>query len=153
MEKYNLYLDAFIETIEKYKDAIELNDVKMYVKRAVFYGVKLINLKEIYDKTTLETVENTFELASSIKSLMGLLTPGELMTIFPVDKVYNGTKWGTKDYFYTMDCINKLDPKELIGEENILNFLWDYTNIDLMLFSVNLMGYASKLRQLEGCPQ
>ena len=152
MEKYNLYLDAFIKTIENYKHATELSDIKMYVKRAIFYGVKWINLKEVYDKTTIEKVEDTFTLASSIKSLIGLLTPGELITIFPIDKVYDGAKWETKDYFYTMDCINKLDPNELIGADNVLNLLWDYTNIDLMLFSINIMGYISDLRQGDGYP-
>jgi len=56
---------------------------------------------------------------------LGWLTPSEFMTISPIEKEYNGHKWGFKDYFYTRDYINTLDPSKPIGQEEALHFIWN----------------------------
>lgn len=147
--KYNLYLDAFINSVKQYADSKAKDDIK----RAVFYGVKATNLKEKPKHLTREAAESNFQFGSIIKDMIGLLTPGEFMTIFPIEKEYKGHKWGMKDYFYTRDYINTLDPNKTIAEqEDPLMFIWEYTNWDITEFNVNLMGYLSDLRQLEGYP-
>lgn len=153
MDKDIIYLDAFIKTIKNYNDNPSEEDKNMYLKRAAYYGVKFINTKEKPTNPTIEKTKDDFQFSSVVKSLLGLLTPKELINIFPVDKVYDGHKWQSKDYFYTMDYINdnlKLD--DPIGEDNILKLLWEYTNTDLMVFNVKIMGYMSDLRQLDGYP-
>jgi hypothetical protein len=51
-----------------------------------------------------------------ILSSIGSLKPAELVNIFPIEKTYDGDRWGVKDYFYTRDYLNTLDPDKPIGE-------------------------------------
>ncbi len=151
-KKYGLYLNAFCSAIKQYAAAPDITK-KDYIKQAVFHGVKAINLKEKPQYLTREEAESNFQFGSVVKDMMGLLTPGEFITIFPIEKEYKGHKWGMKDYFYTRDYINTLDPNKTIAEqEDPLMFIWEYTNWDITEFNVNLMGYLSDLRQLEGYP-
>ena len=152
-KKYDLYLNAFERAVRKYKDTPDLGNRKDYVKQAIFYGVKAVNTKDKPKYLTREAAENNFQFGSIVKSMIGLLTPDEFIKIFPIRKEYDGNKWQTKDYFYTRDYINTLDPNKPIREqEDPLMFLWEYTNWDITLFNVNLMGYLSDLRRLEGYP-
>ncbi len=57
-----------------------------------------------------------------------------------------------KDYFYTKDYINKLNQNDPIGNENILDFLWAYTNDDIFEFVMNSMESLNNLRKLNGEP-
>lgn len=150
--RYDLYLNAFHNTVNQYAEAPNIHDRKMHIKRAVFYGVKAIILKEKPKYITRQIAELNFQFGSTIRLLIGLLTPSEFMTIFPIEKEYNGHKWGFKDYFYTRDYINTLDPSKPIGQEEALHFIWEYHNWDITEFNVELMGYLSDLRQLEGYP-
>lgn len=151
-DKYILYLNAWENTLKEYQENLDIENRTMYIQRLVFYGVKAINLTEKSNHITRKAAENNFQFGSIIKSLVGLLTPGEFMQVFPIAKEYKGQKRGMKDYFYTRDYINTLDPNEPIGEEQALMFLWEYTNWDITMFNVNLMGYMSDLRELEGYP-
>ena len=63
---------------------------------------------------------------------IGRLTPMELLRMYPVTKEYDGEKWGTKDYFYTMDKLKKLPANKPIGDaQDVACLLWDYQNWDL----------------------
>ena len=70
------------------------------------------------------------------------LTPKQLLSMFPLDKTYNGEKWGCKDYFYSMDVIKKYGIDRRI--ENAPDFLWDYGNEDLREFLVNFTCLISR---------
>ncbi|TYR78438.1 phage infection protein [Priestia megaterium] len=141
-DKYSLYLQAFINAVNEYKNSADQDATKV-----ILYGVKLINSEpkaEGYDEAL-----SGFQLASTIKELMGQLTPAQFMNIFPIEKDFKGHKWETKDYFYTIDYIKTLDANKPIGE-GILEFLWEYTNWEITIFNVEIMGYLNTLRQHEG---
>ena len=94
--KYNLYLTAFQNSVQKYAENPDLNSRKDYIKRAVLYGVKAVNAKERPKYITMESAEDNFQFISIINSMIGLLTPKDFMEIFPITKDFKGHKWGLK---------------------------------------------------------
>lgn len=145
MDKYTYYLNAFMKTVEAYNE----NPDREIMKRTILYGVKMINSEP--KAVTYEEAQSGLRLASMIKDLMGLVTPEEFMNIFPIEKDFKGHKWETKDYFYTVDYISSLDIYQPIGED-VLEFLWEYHNMEVRRFNVALMRYMDDLRRLEGKP-
>jgi hypothetical protein len=150
LRKNLIYSKIFFNNAQK---QLQDNRNKELIKKTVFNGVKMIitgqgeNLKN-YDDTELQ-----FQLISHIKSLIGYLTPGEFMQLFPIKKDFDGHKWETKDYFYTRDYIEKLDPNIPIDEqEDPLMFIWEYVNDDIEKLNIISMVTLSKLRQYMGEP-
>lgn len=146
--KHDLYANAFYNTLHSYIDDQE-QDVKPFIKKMIVYGVKAVNSKKESGVITQEEAELDFQYAEIIKSFMGSMTPEEFVNIFPIRKDYRGHKYECKDYFYTRDYIKGLDQDKPIGEE-ITMFLWEYTNWEINVFTVNCMGYLSNLRRLAG---
>ena len=147
--KHMIYLNAFIETIRNYADKMESEeDFSLYLKRAVYYGVKIVNsIDRPIDKTKSNS---NLEIADTIKALMSCLTPREFENLFPIDKTYDGKKWQSKDYYYTKEYLKKLDPDKSIGDKEIHSFLWEYQNIEITMFNVNLIGFMSDIREGQG---
>lgn len=92
-----------------------------------------------------------FEYLESIVGLIGLLKPMELQELFPVDKIYDGDKYQSKDYYYTMEALRKLDPEQPIGREAFA-LLWDYQNWSLSFFLVELISVMNTVAQYQGKP-
>jgi hypothetical protein len=82
-------------------------------------------------KSCLE-IENRYQELKQVMETIGRLTPLELLRMFPVKKEYDGEKWGTKDYYYTMDRLRRLPADRPIGDaQDVAALLWDYQNWDL----------------------
>lgn len=82
-------------------------------------------------KSCLE-IENRYQELKQVMETIGRLTPLELLRMFPVKKEYDGEKWGTKDYYYTMDRLRRLPADKPIGDaQDVAALLWDYQNWDL----------------------
>ena len=102
------------------------NRNKELIKKTVFNGVKMIITGQGEKLKNYDDTELQFQLISHIKSLIGCLTPGEFMQLFPIKKDFDGHKWQSKDYFYSRDYIEKLDPNIPIDEqEDPLMFIWE----------------------------
>lgn len=83
-------------------------------------------------KSCLE-IENRYQELKQVMETIGRLTPMKLLRMYPVTKEYDGEKWGTKDYFYTMDRLRRLPADKPIGDaQDVAVLLWDYQNWDLM---------------------
>ncbi len=148
-----LYLTALKNTTQAYQGGFQSGHQQDLIKRAAFYGVKVVNLIRKPEFITREIADSNFQIASITKEFIGLLTPGEFVEIFPIRKDFNGHKWESKDYFYTRDYINTLDQDTPIKEqEEVLAFLWEYTNWEVSEFTVSLMGFMDDLRRLDGLP-
>lgn len=80
---------------------------------------------------TLEEEQIRFTVIDSIFVILGCLTLRNFVTTFPIEKYYKGAKWEEKDYFSTMDVLNKMDWNKSIGREELSELLWDYYNADL----------------------
>lgn len=142
---YNkLYREAYIKKAQEFID----NPSKQLKKQLIFYGVKLINTNK-ENKDNYEHLIHQFKFIDTIRRFIADLTPLELLTIFPLDKYYNGEKHQIKDYFYSMKKLHEIGMDKPIGD-NIDELLWDYENIHLTHFNVNLFGILSDIRKLEG---
>lgn len=145
-DRYAIYLNAFTNTLQRYAENPE-----KYTKQAIFYGVRVIISKPKQYNKTADDFLSDFQLIGVIEDLMSRLTPGEFMNLFPIEKDFNGHKWGMKDYFYTREYINTLEHEKPIGGK-ITEFLMEYSNKEIEEFIVKSILCLSRIRQLEGKP-
>ena len=113
---------------------LQRSDLIKYIYLAVkTYGKENrteVNHVKAY-KSCLE-IENRYQELKKVMETIGRLTPMELLRMYPITKEYDGEKWGTKDYFYTMDKLKKLPANKPIGDaQDVACLLWDYQNWDL----------------------
>lgn len=92
-----------------------------------------------------EESQVTFNLINAIFTVMGYIKLKNLVITFPIKKDFDGHKWESKDYFYTMDILFKLDWDKPIGRDKIFDFLWDYENDDLRNVCVDYMCAMSAI--------
>ncbi|RJW38684.1 hypothetical protein DXC92_19010 [Clostridiales bacterium TF09-2AC] len=115
-------------------DKLRGDDLARYIFLAVkSYGkenMAEVNHAKAY-KSCLE-IENRYQELKQAMDTIGRLTPMGLLRLYPVDKEYDGKKWGTKDYFYTMERLRRLPADKPIGDaQDVACLLWDYQNWDL----------------------
>lgn len=122
------------------------------IKKLIYLNVKYIgaikkddNQVSFYKKTPFER----FDILDATITLMGMLKPMELVEMFPVTKIYNGEKYETKDYFYTMEVIKELDPDKPIGDK-VFELLWEYVNRDLRIFTVKTINAMNLVGMYQG---
>jgi hypothetical protein len=143
---HRMFVNSVIQANKTLEDKSEINFND--TKKIIFAGVKMINSNE--DKSfTYEQLIERFDLISTLNGFISYVTPKQFETIFPIAKEYDGSLYGTKDYFYTRKYIESRGENNLIGE-NVMEFLWDYQNWDINIFVVNSMTVISDLRRAEG---
>lgn len=145
VDKGILYLEAVGKQTEKYKKTQSKDDLK----KLIFYGVMAISktIKFKNDDSRFRIMR--FDFISLINLYIGKLTPTEFMQMFPIKKDYDGKRWEVKDYFYTMEEINKMVKDEPIGDK-VEEFLYDYHNDTIRYYSVEFMSSISDMRILKG---
>lgn len=112
-------------------------------------GVKYINslheIKMENERTdtgyteSLEESKAKFNLIDAIFTVMGYIKLKNLIITFPVTKNFDGHKWESKDYFYTMGVLSKMDWDKPVGCDEVFDFLWDYENEDLRNVCIDYM--------------
>jgi hypothetical protein len=140
----SIYLRNLQQKITQYLEQPENRDI---LKQMIFYGIKFCNTYKTYEP--YKYLQSELALFQMLTNAIGLLTPAELLTIFPLDKDYDGHKYGIKDYFYSMKTIREIGLNNVIGDMN-RKLLWDYWNMEINDFEVNMMEVISSIRQLEG---
>jgi len=136
---YSRNLDT---AFKEYEETGELSNE--YLKRIVFYGVKIFTILDI-DTLSTDQLNSAFESLDYIKFYIGELTPIEFIQMFPIDKVYDGDKTMTKDYFFTMEEIDKLNAHEKLRDQvDVFELFWDYQNTDIRLFLLSQLKLISR---------
>lgn len=130
-----IHLNAFINSLERYKATRDKADIF----KIIYHGVHAANMLDKYADPNAR-----LELFEHVNAMIALLTPQELMRIFPVDKKYDGEKWQCKDYFSTMEAMREHGLDKPIGD-GVYNFLWDYMNRALITYSVKYMSAMSDI--------
>lgn len=150
IDYFNIYNNAFISCIRKIVDAPRDDNTmtQQERKQVIFYGVKMLNAGRA-KSVSLKEAESTFGLMSYVKDLIKALTPNEFENIFPIAKEYDGDRFGTKDYFFTKNIIEKHGADVKIGE-SVNEFLWDYHNWEVGEFLINTMTTVDDLRRFQG---
>ncbi|GLC79221.1 hypothetical protein [Lacrimispora brassicae] len=134
----------------KYKNPKKLG--RDDLKRYVFLGVKAFGKECLKNRDhskikSMERINWLYERSHSIMTAIGLLTPRELIQMFPVKKDYGGEKGGYKDYFWVMEKLGKLPPDKPIGSaQDAADILWNYVNQDTECFFFTWMDSIDDLK-------
>lgn len=135
-----IYERIYFQTLETFDDTLS---------KLVLSGVRMMNkLKAKNPEATLDP-HALFAMYQTIANYIALLTPAELMRVFPITKDYDGARYGFKDYFFTMDALRKHGMRNTIGDA-VIDILWDYTNMELKRFLVGLLGAINDVRRING---
>ena len=140
--KTSIYKRIFVETCNEYTE-IPLSDTKRCydcVLKMCVAGVKW--LSRIHSKE-LDKDEEFYEKAvGSILQGLAILKPDKIAEIFPPQKFYDGDKYGCKDYYYAMECI-ELAKDHRLTKNNVIDLLEDLTNRDLWNFCIAVQWYLN----------
>lgn len=133
------FFDMVMRYTEEYGSLYNLSQDKL--AKVGLAGIKYIcscrdvsreNARFGVDKPkTLKQNQYRFQIIDSIFGVLGCLTLRNFVTTFPIEKYYKGAKWEEKDYFYTMEVLEKMDWDKPIGRNELSELLWDYENGDL----------------------
>lgn len=144
---------------EKLTEATLLGYVDPEVrKQLIYYSVKSIPLNynehsnesgRITDRKSLDNVYTTIRYTDY---LIGQITPRELIQIYPITKSYDGNKYGTIDYFSTMEKLEKFGMDEPITEDKVMDVLFGYDNTHICKYGCTKLSVISDLRRCEGHP-
>lgn len=119
-------------------------------KKLAVYVVKYLIGFHKPKNPTLKVAESNLNFVFMVDDFLGTFTPREFMQVFPVDKIYDGEKSETKDYFYTMNYLKSLEMDKPIGRENLSEFLWDYMNRTMWRFSAVKMEFLADVQRARG---
>lgn len=140
------YLKGMVRALNK---KITGADDKTIKKRIVFYAVKYFSVLE-YEYLSRERLEGLMIINAALLEVVSNLTPADLISIFPINKKYDGHKYQTKDYFSTIEAFQSYGMDEPIRTtENAASILWDFVNINILMYQVKILGIISKLRKMD----
>lgn len=126
-------LDAYFRM---FKSALTQGDID----KAVLWGARWMN--------SAGGINNRHHFFEAVLGMMGALTPRQFVELFPIEKVYDGKRWGTKDFFSTVQMINEHGWDTPIGDA--FEFLWDYDNRNTREFAVNYMSAVDDVFRSNG---
>lgn len=139
--------------MEKNKD-IEISEYPQHdLMKIALSGIKYVNSKSDVHYGSLKTnytqslgaSQAVYELMDVIFMVCGYLTLRNFVNVFPIEKEYDGEKWESKDYFYTMKILSEMDWDKPVGRDNISNLLWDYQNDELRNAYIDYTCAASNI--------
>lgn len=140
LDKHSIYM-------KMYEAARGKNDKSNCVK-ALFNGVMAVNTLPAARGCKKEQLEAGCRLIEDVQETLKQATPRQIMQAFPIIKEYDGTRWGLKDYFYTMDHLKKVDLDKPIGAK-LEDFTWVYYNWHIMRVENMCECYRSELEYIE----
>lgn len=123
---------------------------KQVMKQTVFLGIKFIGRSHEH-LLEFRQIESRLKVINLIHSLLEELTALELIEMFPITKDYDGKRFESKDYFYTMDFLRKFGLDRKLKNQ-VDEVLWEYTNRDIRLYAVNRFGVIDDFRRANGGP-
>ena len=90
-----------------------------------------------------EDIEFIMEIRELVLYETANLTPRQLMTVFPITKEYDGARYGTKDYYSTMEALRAVGLDNQIGgqADEVLD---SYCNRDVFDYGLAVMSAASE---------
>jgi len=139
---------------EKLTKAITLGYIDPEVKKQlIYYYVKEIPLRyasgHITDRKALDEI---YTIIGYTDYFIGQITPRELTQIYPIEKSYDGDKYGTVDYFSTMETLEEFGMDEPITEDKVMDALCGYDNVHILKYMSIKLSVISGLRRCDGHP-
>ena len=152
-EHYARAVQRHVNKIEEMFTTETFQDVKVKypseIDKTLFLLIKMLGKKDgEINRNDEALVFRYFSTISLISNLVGLYTPREFMRLFPIQKDYDGEKFGCKDYFYCMERINDFGIDQPIGDR-APEFLMDYWNWDINFYMVTWMNVVSAMHFIQ----
>lgn len=150
VDKHKIYKNAYERTLTDIAEKIKSGELdgNKYDNKLIYYMIKYINT--FPEPEYVFEAEYQFNMVRNSLWIIQAMSPRYFMTLFPIDKYYNGHKYGCKDYFYVKEYLNTLDLDAPIGQEEINHFLFEYMNYDINKYMVKTLMIASNLRRIQG---
>lgn len=126
----------------------ELMKVALCGVKYINYAIDIDAINHRLDstyQTPFEVKQNSFNLIDALFGIIGRIKLGNLIKIFPVDKIYDGDKWGCKDYLFTMNVLKEKGLDYAVGRDEVFDLMWDYENRDLREVTVFYMSCMSAM--------
>lgn len=147
------YHNTVSSMFQKYKSIDEWSQEELM--KVALCGVKYINsaieidainhrLDSTY-QTSFEVKQNSFNLIDGLFGIIGRIKLNNLIKVFPIDKEYDGDKYGCKDYFFTMNALKEKGLDNAVGCDEVFDLMWDYENRDLREVTVFYMSCMSAM--------
>lgn len=151
-EKYHeAYFRAFTRVIKKVAAERQTGDFTPEEKKKLaVYGVHYLIGFHLPKNPTEDEARHNLDFVFMIDGFLGTFTPREFMGVFPIDKYFDGARYESKDYYSTLNYLKSLDMDKSIGQENLSEFLWDYMNRTMLIFSSMKMGFLSAYQRAKG---
>lgn len=146
--RLELYNRSFVSAMRSIPEDYEQREDTRELERAIFFGIRLLGRRE--EPATADGIRNRFNLVEGVMGLLTFITPRKFASLFPITKEYDGKRWGTKDYFYTVQKMEEYGWDKKISDP--FEFLWDFNNWDITHFVVNYLSLGSDMLRLQGRP-
>lgn len=124
----------------------ELMKVSLCGVKYINYAIEIDAINHRLDstyQTPFEVKQNSFNLIGALFGIIGRIKLNNLLKIFPIDKEYDGDKWGCKDYFFTMEVLKEKGLDNAVDRDGVFDLMLDYMNKDLREFIVFYMSCMS----------
>lgn len=128
---------------------------KEFIKKMIYYNATFLAMNRAAELSTAKTISDIDRVINwffMTLHAIGFLTVDELISIFPIEKDFNGKRYEMKDYFYAKEQISKIQrdkPLYDIGSE-IIELLPNLNNNILMNLSVGFVMANNLKRKMEG---
>lgn len=85
----------------------------------------MTSFEENENKKDIKSLIFNYTLGQFVFKLLEGLTPRQVLTIFPIEKSFNGYKYGFKDYYSSMGAVNELGIDKPLTYEKAKEFLME----------------------------
>lgn len=102
------------------------------VMKVIYYAINMISMRSEEEIRSLsrEYLQVNYSVCDALQEI-----PVEtFVRWFPIEKTYDGERWGVKDYYYTVDQLHGMDK---ITKPYV--FLMDYQNKTVIRYMVNVL--------------
>ena len=144
--------EAFSRMLEK---EMTQNRANKITKKEIYLTIRLILMQDInFYKMKYDDLIEWFQFYDLVASQIGLFTPKEIMTMFPISKTYEKRtptkpEPDFKDYISVYQTIQEnFHIDKPIGEKAML-FLMEYANPYLEQFAIKIMLLTSHIKRLQ----
>ena len=111
------------------------------LRHTILQCVESLNDVRHLEPKSPSDIRSESTLFDLVENLIAMLTPRELMELFPFEKVYDGQKCLAKDYFSTVPDLSRLDLDTPIGDE--VDYLqWGFLNAAYCIRNAKQKGTA-----------
>lgn len=150
VDSYLIYYEALLRTIQKTSEIDSDLSESDSIRRIVWHGIKAFSFYIGRERSKdYESLSDALNMIDVINGLIKRLTVSDFTNMFPIDKVFDGEKYCSKDYYTTKKYLESFSVCESL-DDRVQDLLWEYQNTEIRKYLVAALSIASGLRRLQG---